>query len=552
MIKDWWKWGDHTQLKNIDDYPKMKAYLEDRWGITLKFDFTPPASMELPQIPEKKKEQIRDIFASIPTRKISFKNEDRLKFALGKSYYDVIRICKGGNIDGPDAVITPVQHKDVEYILAQASEHNVAVIPFGGGTNVVGALTLSSISSKYAHKICINLSEMNKLIHLDETCMTATFQAGIFGPALEKILQEKGFTLGHFPQSFEYSSLGGWVVTRSAGQESTHYGKIEDLVEGLTIATPTGTIKTPHFTHEAAGINIMQLFVGSEGTLGVVTEVRVKIRKKPKTHRWVIGLLPDFESGKSALKEMIQQDIRPSVVRFSDFSETSMFSKLASATVEEGLIGTLKKEAQKWLLKYKNLEQPNLMILRFEEMLSSTSALAVNAKNIIESKGGMLLGNTIGENWEHSRFALPYLRDTLVEHRIFIDTYETIVPWDQVVPLHDALIKELNRNAAFGKEKGIFMAHISHVYPVGACVYFTVITKMQAGKEIEQWQEIKTLMTDTILRHEGSVSHHHGVGLDHQKWYLNNSDPLSLEVLKAVKQRLDPKGILNPGKLFHV
>jgi alkyldihydroxyacetonephosphate synthase len=552
MIKDWWKWGDHSQLKSIDDYPKLRKFLEDRWGTTLKFDFTPPASFELPVIPEKKKEHIRDIFASIPGKRISFRNDTRLKFALGKSYFDIIRICKGGPVEGPDAVITPHKHEEVEYILQQATLHQVAIIPFGGGTNVVGSLNIPLQQYKFEHKVCLNLMEMNQLIHLDEVNQTATFQAGILGPDMEKILQEKGFTLGHFPQSFEYSTLGGWVATRSAGQESTYYGKIEDLVEGLKVATPAGTINTPHFTHEAGGVNILQLFVGSEGTLGVVTEVKVKIRRKPRSHRWVIGLLPSLEAGKAALKEMIQHDIRPSVVRFSDYTETSMFTKLANTGSDEGLIGAIKKEVQRLLLKYKHLEHPNLMILRFEEVLPSTSSVAVAAKNIVEAKGGMLLGSSIGENWEHNRFALPYLRDSLVEHRIFIDTYETITPWEQVVPLHDALVMELNRNEAFGKEKGIFMAHISHIYPQGACMYFTIITRMQAGRELEQWHEIKQLVTETILRHDGAVSHHHGVGLDHQKWYLKGSDPLSLEILKAVKQKLDPKGILNPGKLFHV
>jgi alkyldihydroxyacetonephosphate synthase len=552
MVKDWWKWGDPQKLKHIDDYPKMKLWLEEKWETQLRQEFSPPARFDIPSVPEKKKEQIKDIFASVSVKRISFRDDDRISFALGKSYYDVIKICKGGGFDVPDAVITPVSHNEVEYILLQATQHDVAIIPMGGGTNVVGALNLGTSASKHGYKVCVNLRQLDHLVELDQTGMTATFQAGIMGPKLESILNEKGYTLGHFPQSFEYSSIGGWVVTRSAGQESTHYGKIEDLVEGLKVATPVGTVHTPHYTHEAGGINVMQLFVGSEGTLGIVTEVRVKIRRIPKAQRWVIALMPNFEAGSKVLRSLIQHDIRPSVVRMSDYTETSLFSKLSGSSEPESFVDNIKKEVQKMVLKYKNLEHPNLMILRFEEVMASASTQVVKTKELIEEQGGMLLGNEIGENWAHNRYGLPYLRDTLVEHRIFVDTYETIVPWDKIVPLHDALEANLKRCPAFGKEKGLFLGHISHIYAAGACLYFTVLTRMQAGRELEQWQEIKQVVTDTIMKHHGAVSHHHGVGHDHQKWYLKYSDPLSLDILRSVKQKLDPKGILNPGKLFHV
>lgn len=550
MNKDWWKWGDPAELKHFNDYPGMKTYLEERWNTHFKHELTPPTQFNIPVLSEKKTDEIKDIFASLTTKKISFKTEDRVKFALGKSYYDIIRICSGAAFTVPDVVITPHSHDEVDYILYQASLHNVHIIPFGGGTNVVGALSMDNLSQRSEIKCCLNLQHMDKLVHLDEQNMTATFQAGILGPKLEKILNAKGYTLGHFPQSFEYSSLGGWVVTRSAGQESTHYGKIEDIVEGLKVSTPVGTIHTPHFTHEAGGVNIMPLFVGSEGTLGVVTEVRVKIRRKPKTHRWVIALLPSFEAGASVMKELIQKDIRPSVVRLSDFTETSIFSKMSSKT-PQNFWEQLKKDAQKMILKYKNLTEPNLMMMRFEEGLTPATSLALVAKDTIQAKGGMLVSNEIGEHWEEGRFKLPYLRDTLVEHGVFIDTYETIVPWDQVHKIHKNINQELKKCKAFHKDKGIFMTHISHIYGAGACLYFTAITRMNNGQEIEQWKEIKTLVMDVIMQHHGAVSHHHGVGLDHQKWYLKFSDPLSLEVLKSVKQKLDPKNILHPGKLFN-
>jgi alkyldihydroxyacetonephosphate synthase len=553
MNRDWWKWGDPKEAKHINEYPKLKSFLETRWSTTLKEEFIPPAKFDIPAVAEKKKEQIKDIFATISPKKISFKDDDRLQVALGKSYYDVIRICQGKGFFVPDLVISPTSHEEIQYILTEASFNNIQIIPFGGGSNVVGALSLDKLQKSPEIKCTINLRNYNKLIRLDETHHTATFEAGILGPELEKILNARGFTLGHFPQSFEYSTLGGWVVTRSAGQESSYYGKIEDLVEHLTVATPVGTLHSNEFTHDAAGINLLNLFVGSEGTLGIVTEVTVRIRKMPRHHRWVVALFPTFEDGSAYLKQLAQAQVKPSVVRLSDANETQLFSKIASSDDQpKTLFDDLKKEAQKIFLQWKNLSQPCLLIMRFAENEFNVSPQVLYAKGLVEKYKGMLAPTTIGDTWAEGRFKTPYLRDTFVEHAIFIDTMETLVHWKDTVKLHAALTRELKRSKAFQKENGIFLAHISHIYPNAACMYFTLITSMQRGKEVEQWQEIKELVSDTITQNNGSISHHHSVGADHQKWYLKYSDTLSLELLRAIKYKLDPKNIMNPGKLFNV
>ena len=552
MNQDWWKWGDPAEHRHLSEYPKMKAMLEERWDSKITEDFLPPKKFDIAEVTEKNKETIKDIFASLSGRKISFKTEDRLFVALGKSYFDAIRILKNDQIAYPDAVLSPTTHDEVDYILLQANEHNIQLTPFGGGSNVVGALSNDNLKAKPGLRISLNLRNMDKLIKLDENHMTATFQGGILGPALEKILNEKGFTLGHFPQSFEFSSLGGWVVTRSAGQASTFYGKIEDLVESITVATPTGTIHTPHFTHDATGINILPLFFGSEGTLGIVTEVTVKIKKVSRYQRWVCALFPDFDSGSLCLKECIQNGVKPSVVRRSDANETTLFAKLASEKHQPTFTENIKKEIQKWVLKFKNLESPCLMIMCLEEIGPNAASQAVFTKNLIEKYQGMVAPESVGKKWAENRFKSPYMRDTMLEHRIFIDTMETYVPWEDVPKLHKNLTKALSTAKAFHKEKGFFLAHLSHIYTSGACMYFTLVTKMNAGQEIEQWRDIKTLVTETILHNNGTVSHHHGVGADHQKWYLKYSDPLTLEVLRVVKQKLDPKNILNAGKLYNV
>ncbi|HMW12365.1 MAG TPA: FAD-binding protein, partial [Chitinophagales bacterium] len=397
MQRDWWKWGDPNEIKHINDYPKLKTLVEDRWKTSLREEFFPPKKFELPQLSDKRKEQIKDIFAVLDPKKISFKDDDRLFVSLGKSYYDVIRIFNGGGFISPDVVITPTSHDEIQYILKQASDNNIAIIPFGGGTNVVGALSLDNLSGKSDIKCTLDLRKYKKLIQIDEEHLTATFEAGIFGPELEKILQAKGYTLGHFPQSFEYSTLGGWIVTRGAGQESTYYGKIEDLVEHIKVATPIGTLESNTFSHDASGINVLPLFVGSEGTLGVVTEISVKIKKLPKNYRWIVALFPDFQSGSQYLQELTQAGVKPSVVRLSDANETNLFSKMSSSEEQPGFVNDLKKEAQKLILQWKNLTAPCVLIMRFPQSNISVSSQVIYAKDLVAKHKGMLAPATIGD-----------------------------------------------------------------------------------------------------------------------------------------------------------
>lgn len=550
MNRDWWKWGNPKEIKHINDYTKLKELLEERWKTHLHEDFFPPKNFELSQLSDKKKEQVKDIFASINPKKISFSDDDRLFVSLGKSYYDVIRIFNGNNFIVTDVVITPTTHEEIQYILSQASDNNVHIIPFGGGTNVVGALSLDQIANRPEIKCTLDLRKFKRLLNFDEEHLQATFEAGILGPELEKLLNAKGYTLGHFPQSFEYSTLGGWIVTRSAGQESTYYGKIEDLVEHIKVATPIGTLESNPFSHDASGINVLPFFVGSEGTLGVVSEVTVKIKKLPKNYRWIVALFPTFQQGANYLKEIAQIGIKPSVVRLSDANETNLFSKIASTSTETGLLNELKKEAQKLILQWKNLSEPCVLMMRFPQGDFSVSSQVILAKDIVEKYKGMIAPASVGDKWAEQRFKTPYLRDTLVEHSIYIDTMETLVRWKDVNKLHQTLSKELNKCVAFNKNKGIFLAHISHIYPNAACMYFTLITQMQKGREIEQWHDIKDLVTNTIMQHDASISHHHSVGMDHQKWYKKYTHQLSLDILKSIKNKLDPKGIMNPGKLY--
>jgi len=538
---DWWKWGPAENRLTINHYPKLKTYLEDKWKISLDEAIPAPSSF-LSTTDEKRAQQVEEIFRSqLPEIKYSSDAVLRLKKSSGKSCPDLLNALNNVPFAIPDGVAFPKNHEEVSAFLRVASENIIQVIPFGGGSNVVRAFNLPD--GNIQPRIVLDLADMNNLIQIDKYNHTATFQCGIYGPALEEILNVQGFTMGHFPQSFQYSTLGGWIVTRSAGQESSAYGRIEDIMISLKAATPAGTISTSKYEGDAEGINIKGLFLGSEGVLGVVTEATVRIHPLPKNKRWYVGIFPSFESGVGMMRELIQEGIHPSLVRFSDEVETNFFSFLS---VENS---KLKTSLQNIFFKLKGLKHPSVMMIRFDGEEESCNNKRI-AKKIARKHGGVYVGESIGKKWELNRFTTPYLREDLMERGILIDTFETVVHWDKLNSLRIKLQNRFHASDAFHKDKGILLAHVSHVYNSCACIYFTYQTIRNRGKDYEQWKELKTIANDVLFEEGAAVSHHHSVGIDHQKPYLLKTDELTKTILRTIKQKVDPNHILNPGKLF--
>ncbi|MFA5299323.1 MAG: FAD-binding oxidoreductase [Lutibacter sp.] len=540
----WWKWGDPDKSFHLNSYPKLRNFLEHTWNKKLIDDFRPTFIFEKIAKETFSVNQFKDIFPNLKLNQFSNTKNERLKFALGKSYFDVIRVFTDDVVSAPDFVLSPNTEGEVYYILQQCEIHGISVITFSGGSNVTGAFN----HKKQGVTCTLNLRKLNRLLEIDTVSNTATFEAGIMGPELEKLLNEKGFTLGHFPQSFEYSALGGWIATRSAGQESGLYGKIEDMVLGLTVVAPRGIITNEDYPKHASGIDIHPLFMGSEGTLGVITKAKVKISTIPKKYKWIVAIFKDFNMGTKAVQELVQAGVHPAICRLSDPMETKMLSFFSRS--ENTGIKKIIQDFYKKRLKSQGFGEPSILMLRFAIKNEADEAIVKMAKKIIKTFDSKLLPSNISADWESNRFSLPYLRDTLIEHRVLIDTFETVAYWKNLTPLYNSVSVALKATSNFFDKGGILFCHISHSYETGASLYFTIIAPQELDNEVAQWKKIKSVVSEAIITNNGAISHHHGVGKDHKKWYLQKLGIESRLLLQAIKAHLDPKDILNPGSLF--
>ncbi len=474
---------------------------------------------------------------------------ERAFHARGRSYHDILRLRAGDMLAAPDAVLYPRGTDEVLALLTYVSERGIAVVPYGGGTSVVGGVTANAGAFKSV--VSLDLSGMDRLLDVDPFSNTATAEAGIYGPALEKALQTKGVTLGHYPQSFEFSTLGGWIAHRGAGQQSGRYGKAEDWLIAAKVATPRGLLTTEDFPASAAGPRLTDFFIGSEGAFGIVTEAQFRVHQVPKVYDFRGFLFRDFASGAAAIREAAQNDLPASMLRLSDPDETHFYRAFSKIGAREGIKGKLEKA----FLNMRGFsERPCALISVFEGDAEDVSNARKRFAKIAKNLGAMSIGSGPGKRWRAGRFHGPYLREPLMERGVGVDTLETATSWSKIDALYNAvraaLENSIRETAPRPGAKGIVMCHISHSYPDGASLYFTYIFPRALDGDIAQWHAIKKAATDAIAANGGTISHHHGVGEDHLPWMAGEKGALGIEILRAVKQTLDPKGILNPGKLI--
>ena len=538
MATKWWGWGEEQRTFTLPAPQQFWAFARSRLGelgVGRRIESLAEVVVHPSRLESKALDALR---ATTGAESLTVDSADRAVHSLGKSYCDLVRIRRGEIPHATDAVIYPETEEQVAALLDAAAERGIAVIPFGGGTSVLGGV--EPLGAKPT--VTLDLRQMNRLLRLDPLAATATLEAGILGPSLEEQLNARGFTLGHFPQSFEYSSLGGWIATRSAGQNSTLYGKIEHRVESLRMAFPGGTIVTPAVPAAAAGPDLNQIIAGSEGVLGVITQATVRLAPLPKRCDYRGYLFPAFQAGVEAAREVMQSGLRPAILRLSDEAETEVNLTMrapprALRAAAEGLYLALRRI---------RLEGAALLIVGFEGAEDQVRFDWRRAQPILRRHQGSSLGHSPGRAWERSRFEIPYLRDLLLDHTIMVDTLETATTWDRYLALYRS-VRDAMAKAMDGR--GLVMAHLSHAYTDGASLYYTFLARQAEGHELEQWQQVKVAATEAIIGAGGALSHHHGIGSDHRPWMPRYLGAAGVRTLAALKQTFDPQGIMNPGKL---
>jgi alkyldihydroxyacetonephosphate synthase len=450
----------------------------------------------------------------------------RAAHANGMSYLDLVRRADRPPA-APDAVVLPRDHDQVGAVLRACSAHGVAVVPFGGGTSVVGGVTPER--GGFGAVIALDLRRLDRLVELDDVSWTATLQAGVTGPRSEELLAARGFALGHVPQSFERATIGGFAATRSAGQLSTGWGRFDALVEHVRVATPAGDLDLGRAPGTAAGPDLRQLVLGSEGAFGVITEVTVRVRPTPEVRRHEGWRVADLAAGLDVLRTLAQRGPAPDLARLSDEVETALGVATGGEQADGAAGGCL-------------------LLVGWEGFADDVARRAAAATAVLEAAGATPLGEQAAESWRHGRFRAPRLRDELLGAGLLVETLETATTWRALPALH-ARVGEVLRTS-LGGANPLVACHVSHLYAAGASLYFTVLARRDGDDPAGQWSRAKAAVLDALADARATLTHHHAVGADHAPWLAAEDGALGVDVLRAVKRRLDPAGVLNPGKLL--
>ena len=518
-----WGWGFEDQQPTREQIRASSAELATRLGFELDRVEGPVALESLTLAPPRVQapRALEQICADDP--------HVRASHALGKSYADVVCGFRGRFEHLPDVVMRPRDEADVERVLEWCSGESIAAIPYGGGTSVVGGVT-PRVPSSYNGVVSLDLRALNRVLEVDQVSRAARIQAGALGPELEAQLGEHGLTLRHFPQSFEYSTLGGWIATRAAGHFATLWTHIEDFVESARAITPAGAWESRRLPGSGAGVSPDRMLAGSEGTLGVITSAWVRVQPRPSQRSSAGVLFPSFLAGAECVREIIQSGLHPSNCRLLDPGEAEL---------------TLAGDGSHALL-----------VLGFEstgvptrETLSVALALcAAHGGRVPEARGRG--GEDAVGSWRQAFLGAPYVRDTLVAIGVLAETFETAITWERFPAFHErvtAATEQAVRELCGGDGK--VFCRFTHVYPDGPAPYFTVLAPARAGEEVEQWAAIKRAAADAIIAAGGTITHHHAIGRDHRPWYDRQRPQPFAAALRGAKAAVDQGWIMNPGVL---
>ena len=542
----WYGWGLEGHAFSHEDKPKLAPFVRKAVGLDLDQPAEPPLDFEDLDIPDSRADRsLLDTLAeALGDDYVVTDPLDRIVHTYGKSIRDLYRIRRGDIPRVPDVIVYPGDESQVEAVVQAGLTADAVIIPFGGGSNIAGSLTPPDDPRPI---ISLDLGRLNKLIDIDEDSGLARIQAGTLGPDLEEQLGARGWTLGHFPDSFTHSTLGGWVATRSSGMQSDKYGDIADICRGLRCVTPTGTLVLRPLPSTSTGPSVREMILGSEGRLGVITEVTVQVHRIPE-QRLILGyLFPNWSAGLAAMHEIAKSELAPSVTRVSDANE-SAFS-FATGKKSKGVSKYVTKAMMTYLeRKGWNLDDLCLSFVGYEGNKSHVARQRAAVKAIVTKHGGVVAGKGPGALYDQKKFDTPYIRDFLLDRGAMADVSETAAPWSKLADLYDRTVAAAHKAYAENGVDGWIMCHLSHSYHSGACLYFTFAFVAQSDP-LAEYDKVKRAVQQSFVDNGGTLSHHHAVGVEHSPWMSEDISPAGVRIMQGLFSAVDPAKNLNPGKI---
>jgi alkyldihydroxyacetonephosphate synthase len=543
----WWGWGDPGVGFTHEDKPGLAPFIREVLGVDVSRAGGAVRSFEdldvpAPNLPESLRAALER------AGDVSTGAQDRVVHGRGKSLRDLVRQRRGELGRLPDAVVRPVDEAGVEAVVRTVLDADAVLIPFGGGTSISGSLEAPAAESRPV--VSLDLSRLARVLDIDPVSRLARVQAGVLGPDLERQLAERGWTLGHFPDSFSHSTLGGWIATRSSGMQSDRYGDIADLTRAVRVVTPAGLLATRPVPATSTGPSVREMVLGSEGRLGVITEATVHVRRLP-AERVILGyLFPTWEESLAAMRDIAASEAAPSVTRVSDAYET----RFSFATRKDPTaLDRLKSAALRAYLSRRRGFDVGEMCLSFIGYEGTERHVAAQRKltgKIAGRHGGVCIGASPGELYDQKKFDTPYIRDFLLDRGTLADVSETAAPWSALQPLYDAVRAAAREAFAALRVQGYVMCHLSHSYHAGACLYFTFAFEPRAGGDpLDQYALVKSAIQQAFVDNGATLSHHHAVGTEHAEWLEQDLSAPGTAMLRALFDGVDPGRNLNPGKI---
>jgi alkyldihydroxyacetonephosphate synthase len=546
----WWGWGEDGVAFRHEDKPAFAAFIKDAIDIDVTKEPSPVARLETLAIsasfaPEELWAALR---AAVSSENVKEDAHDRVVHAYGKGLRDLVRIRRGDMGRLPDVVVYPGSEDEVAEIVRVALRADAVVIPFGGGTNISGSL--EAPRNERRPVISVDMSRMCRVLEIDEVSKLARIECGALGPDIEKHLNDRGWTLGHFPDSFNHSTLGGWIATRSSGMQSDKYGDIADLTRAVRVVTSAGVLVTRVVPSASTGPSVREMVLGSEGRLGIITEATVHVHRIPQRRQIYGYLFPSWSQGLRAMTAIAESDATPSVTRVSDANET----RFSFATKKnEGLTDRVKSAISKFYLQRMqgfDLKQICLSFIGYEGSDKHVETQKRLVDEIVGRFGGICVGTSPGRLYDQKKFDTPYIRDFLLDRGALADVSETAAPWSQLQRLYDGVMDRAHNAFAEIGVKGYVMCHLAHSYHSGACLYFTFAFRPSDDTHaLEHYDIVKRAIQQGFIDFGGTLSHHHAVGVEHAPWLSQDISPVGVTMIRSLLDGMDPGHNFNPGKI---